>query len=104
MAIRLKVSTDKMVSKANEITVQITTVERNWSKMKNLVKNTKIYWQGEASDAHQKSFLQLEESGDRLPKRLKEHPDDLLKMADLYIETEKAVQSRASALPQNIIS
>ena len=39
MAIRLKVSTDKMVSKANEITVQITTVERNWSKMKNLVKN-----------------------------------------------------------------
>ncbi len=42
MAIRLKVSTDKMVSKANEITVQITTVERNWSKMKNLVKNTKM--------------------------------------------------------------
>ncbi len=104
MAIRLKVSTDTMISKANEITGQITTVERNWTKMKNLVKNTKIYWQGEASEAHQKSFQQIEESGDRLLRRLKEHPDDLLKMADVYIETEKAVESRAFSLPQNIIS
>lgn len=104
MAIRLKVSTDTMVSKANEITGQINTVERNWIKMKNLVKNTKIYWQGEASEAHQKSFQQIEESGDKLLRRLREHPGDLLKMADIYIETEKAAQSRASALPQNIIS
>lgn len=104
MAIRLKVSTDVMVNKAGEISEQIAAIDRNWNKMKNLVKNTKIYWQGEASDVHQKNFKQLEEAGDKVLKRLKEHPNDLLKMADVYTETERAIQSKASSLPQNVIS
>ena len=104
MAIRLKVSTDVMVNKAGEISEQIATIERNWNKMKILVNNTKIYWQGEASDVHQKNFKQLEEAGDKVLKRLREHPDELLKMADVYTETERTIQSKASSLPQDVIS
>ena len=104
MAIQLKVSTDVMVGKAGEISEQIATIERNWNKIKNRVKNTKIYWQGEASDVHQNNFKQLEEAGDKVLKRLREHPDDLLKMADIYTRTERAIQSKASSLPQDVIS
>ena len=97
MAIQLKVSTDVMVGKAGEISEQIATIERNWNKIK-------IYWQGEASDVHQNNFKQLEEAGDKVLKRLREHPDDLLKMADIYTRTERAIQSKASSLPQDVIS
>lgn len=104
MAIHLKVSPDALVAKSGEISEQIADAERNWNKMKNLVKNTKLYWQGEASDVHQKSFSQLEGDGDQVLQRLKEHPEDLLKMADLYSETERQAQSIASSLPQDVIS
>ena len=50
------------------------------------------------------NFKQLEEAGDKVLKRLREHPDELLKMADVYTETERTIQSKASSLPQDVIS
>ena len=81
MAIQLKVTPDELKNKAVSIKTSITDIERELDDITATILGTKKYWQGDASDMH-----------------LKDHPDELLKMADIYVETEKANDELAKAL------
>lgn len=103
MAIELKVSPDVLKSKSAEIKSQIARFESYWNQMAQIVQNTKGYWVGEASNSHQKQFKDYQEDVKRITKRLKEHPDDLLKMADIYEKTEEKAVQIAQTLPGDVI-
>jgi WXG100 family type VII secretion target len=100
----LKVSVDTLKSKASEIQTQVNNVEKNWEKMSQIIQNSKSYWEGEASDEHQKYRTDIEDDVQVMIKRLKEHPTNLLEMAGVYEETEQEIVQLTSALPDDIIS
>ena len=99
----LKVSLDKMKSKASELTGQINKIETNWKNLANVVRKSKSYWQGDASDLHRKYLEECEEEVQEILKRLKEHPSDLLTMMGIYDEAEKKADQLANSLPDDVI-
>ncbi|MBO5303962.1 MAG: WXG100 family type VII secretion target [Lachnospiraceae bacterium] len=101
--ILLKVSLDKMKSKSTELKNQISNIETNWKNLANVVRKSKSYWQGEASDLHRKYLEECEDEMKEILKRLKEHPSDLLIMMGIYDEAEKKAQQLANTLPDDVI-
>lgn len=100
----LKVSPDELKAKAEEISRQISSFEADWKQFSYLVQNSKSYWTGDTGDAHQKMFMQYKEDVERIIKRLHEHPEDLLKMAGLYEESEQRAVSTVQRLSGDVIS
>ena len=99
----LKVSLDKMKSKSTEITGQINKIEKYWKDLKDVVKRSKSYWKGDASDLHQKYLDECDEEVQEILKRLREHPSDLLAMMGVYNEAEKKAEQIANSLPDDVI-
>lgn len=101
--VTLKVSPKELKAKAAEIQSQIKSFEKNWEQLSRIIKNTKGYWMGEAGEAHQQQFERYAEDVERIVKRLGEHPEDLLKMADIYEDSEKQAIRKAQQLSGDVI-
>ena len=101
--IQLKVTPEVLKAKAQEITTQINKVQSDWNKVSTLVENSKSYWEGEASEVHRRLKKELDDDVERIIKRLKEHPQDLLKMADIYLDADRQVTLAISSLPDDVI-
>lgn len=99
----LKVSTAELKQKSNEITGQINKIESCWKQIDEIISKSKSYWVGEASDDHQKYRKEVSEDARKVIKRLREHPEDLLKMAGVYEEAEQKAVALAQALPDDVI-
>lgn len=103
MGITLKVKPDQLVSAANDISSQITNVETACGNLGTAIKNSKSYWEGEASNLHQKKYTDIEDEISQVLSTLKHRPDDLLKMAGLYDKAESTNTTTAAALSSNLI-
>lgn len=103
MEITLKVKPEVLKNKANSITSSIETIEKDFKEIEEVIQGTKKYWEGDASDTHQKQFSTINKEVPEIIKRLKEHPKDLLQMAGLYEAAENANQQLANALPGNVL-
>lgn len=103
-SITIKVNTSVMVNKAGELKSQIKKIKGSWETLKKAVNNSKTYWEGEASNRHIEMLNKEQENVENVIKRLEEHPDDLLKMADLYVKSEEKNENLANELPTDIIS
>ena len=101
--ITLKVSPDVLKSKAQEIESEINRIQSYWKQISKMILNSRSYWAGEASEEHQKYRVDVEDDMQVIFKRLREHPRDLLSMADIYISTEQEVIEEVSVLPDDVI-
>ncbi len=100
----LRVSTDVLKSKADEIKGQIQAIETNWKQLCSIVERSAGYWEGEAGDYHRKMLKDNEEDVQKIIRRLNEHPVDLLKMAGIYEKAEVAAKALANTLSDHVIS
>ncbi len=98
MGITLKVSPDQLKKAAEEIQDQIDAFESEFRQLVQVIQNSKEYWTGDASAAHQKVFESCREDAERVIRKLKEHPKDLLEMKDVYIKTEKQAVEKSREL------
>lgn len=103
MPIHLKVSTDLLQRKAEEIQEQIEQVEIDLEEYRRIIEIKKNYWKGEAGNIHQNYFKSFQEDLPIIVKRLKEHPIELMKMAGVYQEAETRAMEISMALPEDII-
>jgi WXG100 family type VII secretion target len=99
----LRVTPSQLKTKANEIQDQINDFEGSWNRISEIIRNSKGYWVGDASNAHQKAFNDCQTDVLLIIKRLKEHPADLLNMAGIYEDSENKASDLAQALPDNVI-
>lgn len=99
----LKVDPNTLISQSSAVKNEISKIERYWSNIQNLVIKSKSYWEGDAGDVHQRYLKDIKDDVNQTIKRLKEHPDDLLKMAQLYEQAESQASALASALPDDVI-
>lgn len=99
----IKVDTDVMVKKAEEIKKQVKEIQKNWDNIKSAITNSKSYWEGAASEKHGNLLEKEKEEVENVIKRLSEHPSDLLQMAEIYVSSEEAGEEIANELPSDII-
>ena len=101
--ITLKVSPQPLKAKSAIIQNKIDAFEKNWSQASQLIRGTKGYWAGDASNSHQKIYQECQEDVKQIIRRLREHPRDLLSMAGIYEAAEKSAQEFAGSLPSDVI-
>lgn len=100
---QLKADPATLKAKAEEVQGQINTFENNWKQLAQIVQKTKGYWVGEASNLHQRQYEELAEDVERMLKRLKEHPVDLMKIAGVYEAHEEKAVALAQSLSGDVI-
>lgn len=100
----MKVSPETMIHQADEIKGSVDTIRQQFVAIENCVRRSTGYWEGEASKLHTTRFVKIKENCDDITHRLREHPDDLLKMAGLYTDSETKSTEESNSLQSNIFS
>lgn len=98
----IKVSTDALIHQSEEIKKSTEKIRQLFQTVGESVRRSSGYWEGEASNLHTTRFSSIKESCDEITRRLAEHPEDLLKMAGLYTESETKSVEDSNSL-QNIV-
>ena len=101
---RIRVTTQVLKQKAEEFTVELTSLRQEYDSLDSVMNNTKNYWRGESAD-HQRSMYSIQKNAiDSMLNRLSEHPIDLKQMAGIYEEAEQINVSYSGNLPGDVIS
>lgn len=98
----IKVAPEKLKEQAEIVTGYVDAIKKDFDGIRQVVKKTGIYWQGDASKKHRRIFDENEEDIEQLLKRLREHPVDLQKMAGVYDKVEEMNKMLANSLPENV--
>ena len=101
--IEIKVTPDVLEKKAQEVTTAINKMERCFDQVQNLVARTRYYWVGQAGEIHRELVTQKKEDMEQIIKRLKDHPDNLRKIAGTYRVTESEQTEQSMAMSSNLI-
>lgn len=103
MGVSFRVQPEVLDAKAQEVTKEINQMEVLLQNIQKTVSATKHYWIGEAGNIHRAAFQSQKDDIEEMLKRLKEHPEDLRKIAGTYRATEKMVENTFSQMPSNLI-
>lgn len=99
----IKVNSDVLLSKAEEVSGLINTVSKAFDEMKDIISNTNNYWIGEAGNAHRRKYTEKQEKINEGIRRLKENVTDLRTMSGVYTQAEAEAMSEASKLISSVI-
>lgn len=102
--VQVKVNPAVLIEKAQSVSKNITSMANYFEQLNKIVSRTSYYWIGEAGELHRNIYQEQKMRIEEMIKRLKEHPADLMAMAQTYDNAEAAVRSIASELPGDIIS
>ena len=94
----LRVTPEVLERKADEFTDIISDIKARFDKIENISLRTKGYWQGEAGDQDRAGYASYKDDISFIIRRLQEHPTDLLAMAGIYREAERAAANTNAAL------
>lgn len=97
MAIELKVTPEILQQKAGEFTGIVTEIEQRFERIEDISSKTRGYWNGEAGDQDRRGYESFKEEITYVLGRLKEHPDDLLRMAGIFKAAEDSITVRHQA-------
>lgn len=102
--VHIKVNSAVLNSKAQAVSGSVANMANCFDALERAVNRTSYYWIGEAGDVHRKMYKDRKPQMDEMIRRLKEHPADLLTIAQAYESAEAMVQSFAAELPGDAIS
>lgn len=98
----LKVTPEEMQNLAGEMRNEINDIKKYLDLIEGEVNGMQAYWRGDASAKHVSNYQEIAPQGDTLIQNLNTAPDDMLKIAGLYTDTEETIQQITATLPDNI--
>lgn len=102
--VQIKVNSAVLNSKAQTVSREIRNMANCFDELDTIVNRTGYYWLGEAGDRQRIMYREQRPRIEEMMKRLKEHPADLLAIAQNYEGAESSIQSIAAELPSDVIS
>ncbi|NSF41108.1 hypothetical protein G5B01_14655 [Blautia wexlerae] len=99
--IKMNVLPNELDIKAQEAATAIFEMEQLLANVQDTVNRTEYYWNGEAAEINRKVFLEQKEDMEAILSRLKEYPETLRKVANIYRETEE--KPKAEPWSSNLI-
>lgn len=92
MAVELKVSPEVLRQTAEELEKEISRISREFDLIESDISLTRIWWEGEASEAHIAQYEGMREEIRETLARLQSSPVTLLQMAGLYSQTDSELE------------
>lgn len=102
--VHIKVNSTVLNNKAQSVSKSITNMSNCFEQLETIINRTSYYWIGEAGDMHRKTYQDQKPQIEEMIKRLAEHPNDLVTIAQTYETAESEVQAMAGELPGDVIS
>lgn len=99
----LKVETTVLRATASEVSGLTRTLQNDFDELQNCVRKTSRYWLGAAGDQYRREFDAEKKETSELLTLLRKYPTDLLAMAGVYEDVERAITENTGALPSNIL-
>ncbi len=99
----IRVKPETLVEKSQEVSESIRKMAACFDELERIINRTSYYWIGEAGDMHRRLYQEQKDNVDEIMRRLKEHPADLLTIAQNYMHTEQAVEEVANQLDGDVI-
>lgn len=99
----IKVTPEVLSDKSGQVLKCVNNMANTFQQLETVVNRTSYYWIGEAGDLHRKLYNQQKSTIDEMMQRLREHPRDLITIAQIYSNVEKEVESIAIELPGDVI-
>lgn len=99
----IKVDTGTLRTKADTVSNQISTMEKQLDELKQTVTRTADYWIGNGGDARRNEYIEKQAIVEEMIRRLKEYPVDLLQMAGVYERAEKETTQIPQSLSADMI-
>lgn len=100
---RIKVTSDVLKERAEDAKNKISTMLITAERINEIIGRTKGYWVGEAGELCRVLYSTENEEILKILKRLQSHPDNLMKMAQVYEITEKQAEHIVNSLPIDVI-
>ena len=100
--VNVRVNTDSMLNQSNLVKEDVEKIDTKWKSIADLIKGSKGYWEGEASDAHIKAFKEIEDDVEMVIKRLGENVITLQKDAGIYESANAAIEGEIGNLKVDI--
>ncbi len=101
----IKVDTDVLITKANEVEDKVKDMKARISEIEELINGTNNYWIGEGGDAHRRLYEAQKEDIADILQRLSEHPGNLRTVAtQVYGGLVNTVDNVVKGLPGDAIS
>lgn len=101
--IRIKVETAAMEARADAAQQKIQAVRERFSKIGEIVSNSRSYWEGDAGDAHRREYQEYQEEIEEALLRFQENVTDLRKIAGIYKEAADQTAQLSYDLPSDVI-
>jgi len=100
---RIRVATQVLAERADSAQQKILDVRNRFERMKEVVQNSRGYWEGDANEAHRREFQEYQDDIQEALSRFMENVTDLRKIANIYQEAESEVQNISQDLPLDVI-
>ena len=100
----LKVDTDVMLAKANDVEQKVKEMRARFADMERMIEESKSHWLGEAGDLHRNIYYGKKEEIDRILNKLAQHPVNLREAAKVYAGLASENDQVQKALPADVIS
>ena len=101
--VHIKVSTEVLESKSETVSKSVDNMVNCFDELERIINRTSYYWIGEAGDLHRRLYQEQKDNIEEMIKRLREHPRDLIAIAQNYQTANTRAMEIASALPGDII-
>lgn len=103
VAVLVKVNTSALRNAAAETAGAAEQLQRDFDALQDCVRKTNRYWAGLAGDQYRQNFQAEKAEISSVLEALRKYPADLLSMAGIYEQTEKAAAQDSGILPNNIL-
>ncbi len=103
MADIIKVSTEQLRSGASSFESEASNLNNIIGRITDIAGSISNAWEGEASSSYTNKFSSLQEDGQILYNRVKEHCEDLNQIAAQYDQAESSASEQAGGLPTGVI-
>ena len=99
-----RVKPEELEKASAEFSTIIDSIQKHFRQIEDISGKTRGYWRGEAGDKDRAGYASYEDDINFIVQRLKEHPEDLLKMAGIYKQAEqKATTTNAKLKVDQIV-
>lgn len=103
-SVKVRVSSEVLRRNAAEVTGRIDRVQRLFEEMDGRIRGTRGYWIGAGGEAHRKAYEMEKETIALILRRLREFPDDLLKISGNYERGEQDLTGGFGVLGEHAIT
>ncbi len=102
MDINIRVNTEVLKNQSDQVMSDLDRIEKSWQEIGRIIKGSKGYWEGDASEAHVRVYEEMKDDAEKVLKRLKENPVKLQQMAGIYVEAETQNKAVSGQLPNDV--